>query len=173
MLTPWERTDLRYLCLSSRSICNTAGRRRVLRTQEERLGCTSTTSNVDLPIYTLCISPVGWRYVSGGNSTSASLGKAESHPRLAPRTIALSTLILNRRVPLETPYAAATASEVDVDIGASSVPPIRRSIKSSVSRRLRIPRQRFSCSVPSPEMARTARRRRMPSEMNQVVRARG
>eukprot|EP00967_Tisochrysis_lutea_P115036 scaffold183905_cov27-Tisochrysis_lutea.AAC.1 len=120
------------------------------------------------------VRPVGWRKVSGGNSTSASAGKAETQPRSAPRSMKEPVFTLRMSDEAEHEYWMATASEVVVLIGASSVPPVLA--KSSASLMFLRPRQRSIERDALGPSASTARSCEMASRiklMRSVERAEG
>jgi hypothetical protein len=65
--------------------------------------------------------PVGCRYVRGGYRISASVGKADSHCRSAPRCSWFLVTILKIRELLLMLYDTAVAMSVVVDMGASCI----------------------------------------------------
>mmetsp|Transcript_12605 Transcript_12605/g.30939 ORF Transcript_12605/g.30939 Transcript_12605/m.30939 type:complete len:219 (-) Transcript_12605:240-896(-) len=88
------------------------------------VGCTSTTVRVIPSSWITCFRPSrGWRYVSGGKSTSDSAANADRNWMSAPRCREFIVTTLKTTASELIAYVTATENSVVVDIGASSVPP--------------------------------------------------
>eukprot|EP00966_Prymnesium_polylepis_P240482 5561249-Prymnesium_polylepis.1 len=72
-----------------------------------------------------CTWPVGFRYVSGGKRNSFSAGNADKKEISGPRAMKLDVKRRSSSERSDAEYSIAILSDDVVDIGASSVPPLR------------------------------------------------